>query len=92
MHTAIPGPGSHPRMFDAVADSLYFSSWPTDIKSFLKSCPEAVSGLGVLRCLKTSEGNSLTKKVFGVCSATNRTYWTYEPNLANLLVLIVSPF
>jgi hypothetical protein len=28
-----------------------------------KSCPEAASGLGVLRCQKTSEGNSLTRRV-----------------------------
>ena len=35
----------------------------------LKSCPEAVSGLGVLRCLKTSEGNSLTKRVLGFGNA-----------------------
>ena len=30
----------------------------------LKSCPEAVSGLGVLKCLKNSEGKSLTKRIF----------------------------
>jgi len=37
----------------------------------LKSCPEAVSGLGVLRCPKTSEGNSLTKRVLGFGNAAN---------------------
>jgi len=40
-------------------------------KDYLKSCPEAVSGLGVLRCSKTSEGNSLTKRIFGVSNAAN---------------------
>ena len=62
------------------------------LKSLLsESCPEAVSGIGVLRCSKTSEGNSLTKRVFDFGNAANRTYWIYEPTMATVLDLIVSP-
>ena len=39
-----------------------------------KSCPEAVSGLGVPRCLKTSEGNSLPRRVLDFGNAAKSTY------------------
>jgi hypothetical protein len=59
-------------VFDADADFFLhhqqLACWHQD---YLKSCPEAVSGLGVLRCLKTSEGNSLTKRISGVSNAAN---------------------
>ena len=73
--TTIPDQGSHLRVFDADADISSTSAAGLPNQDNLKSCPEAVSGIGVLRCLKTSEGNSLTKRVFVFGNAANRTNW-----------------
>ena len=66
-----PDQGSHLRVFDADADTSSTSAAGL-LKSLLsESCPEAVSGIGVLRCSKTSEGHSLMMRNFGVSNAAN---------------------